>query len=640
AGLTKQEKALAQQLIAGKKVYEDWSRSLEKVTFKPITDGIKLAASLLPMMTPLVKAASKGLSDLVADARKGFQDPFWTRFRDDLAREIPGAITTLGHVAGNTFTAFAGVLDAVLPHSAALLGSLETLSAKAATWAVGLKGSPEFISFVSYVQANGPIVVQTLSDLATTAGNLVRAVAPFGSLSLSGLSLLARLTAGMDPGQLQAIALAVGAIYAAIKSGQAVSAAAKALGDFKTEISDAAGAAEGGKGKLSAFAGLLGAGGPWGIAIGAGVAALGLFASRQQEAEQRVRDLTSAIQADSGALGTHTRAVVADQLEQEGLLKTAKDAGVNLGTLTSAILGNKDAYAEVSGQLDAVIKARESASRSLFNFSRDTLKQRDAAFELRAALKGESGAVVESVEAARRKAEADGTAATSSQTAGQAIAGMGGKAAVAAGQVGGLSERVRGLVSANTSAITSEIGYQAAVDQATAAVKNNGVGLDTNTLKGRNNLSALVDLATKATDYRQSLVDQGQPLSSVNALLQTQREKFIAVAEKMGATKTVAKKYADQLGLIPKSVTTKVELDVKQAQSTWDAFTGKLQAFTVKIPVTIAAPKQAAGGILGFAAGGIEAYAAGGVRQAARSAGPKITTRPTVLYGEGNGPEA
>jgi hypothetical protein len=83
--------------------------------------------------------------------------------------------------------------------------------------------------------------------------------------------------------------------------------------------------------------------GPWGLAIGAAIALAAAFTVGQHEAAGRVRDLADAIDFQKGALDESNRSVIAARLEEEGLLKTARELGINTDTLTSAILGDTDA---------------------------------------------------------------------------------------------------------------------------------------------------------------------------------------------------------------------------------------------------------------------------------------------------------
>jgi hypothetical protein len=83
--------------------------------------------------------------------------------------------------------------------------------------------------------------------------------------------------------------------------------------------------------------------GPWGLAIGAAVALIGVFAASQHAAAQRVEELAGQLDLSTDRLNDNNRAVIANKLEQEGLLKTARELGFNTQDLTDAILSGTDA---------------------------------------------------------------------------------------------------------------------------------------------------------------------------------------------------------------------------------------------------------------------------------------------------------
>ncbi|MFD8565169.1 hypothetical protein ACFV1N_48570 [Streptosporangium canum] len=359
-----------------------------------------------------MSGAGKAFTGLGRDAEKALRGPFWASFFADVNSEIPNAITRLGHTGGNVFEGFAGVIQALLPYGRDLLGNVEDISEKFATWGNGLGDDSDFKQFMAYVQANGPAIWETLKNVAETGGNIVEALAPFGIGALGGLSLLAKLTAGMDPGHIQGIAIAVAAVYGAVKTGQAISAGTEALGVLRGRLDGTGTAAGSAKTKLGTMAASLAAGGPWGLAIGAGIGALGLFASSHFEAEQRVGDLTQAIKADSGALGENTRAKVANTLQTSGAMEIARKYGISMRDLTDAALGNQGALAQVNTQLanqGSQTLGLRPAVRSLSDANKvltgDTL-------ELWKQLNSTNSEVGEARQAAQNLAEAMGPAAT------------------------------------------------------------------------------------------------------------------------------------------------------------------------------------------------------------------------------------
>lgn len=99
----------------------------------------------------------------------------------------------------------------------------------------------------------------------------------------------------------------------------------------------------------------------------------------------------------------------------------------------------------------------------------------------------------------------------------------------------------------------------AAMDGATTSAKKNGRTLSENTEKGRNNRTALSNLASAFNTYRTNLEKSGRSATEVNGVMATQRNRLISAATAMGATKAEARRLADSLlGIKPRAVSVKV----------------------------------------------------------------------------------
>jgi hypothetical protein len=104
------------------------------------------------------------------------------------------------------------------------------------------------------------------------------------------------------------------------------------------------------KGKLAGIAGFLTS--PWGIALAVGGAALAIWGEHAQKVTQRADDFRTALEADSGAVGENTRALVANRLEQLGILENASHLGIATTTLVDAVLDEAGARDAVNAELE------------------------------------------------------------------------------------------------------------------------------------------------------------------------------------------------------------------------------------------------------------------------------------------------
>lgn len=106
---------------------------------------------------------------------------------------------------------------------------------------------------------------------------------------------------------------------------------------------------------------------------------------------------------------------------------------------------------------------------------------------------------------------------------------------------------------------SAQIGVSQAIADATTSLKENGRTLDLHTQKGRNNATALLNVATAEHNKIDADVAGSASQRTINNDFEDGRNKLIHLAEKFGASKTAAKKYADELLGIPPLVKTKIE---------------------------------------------------------------------------------
>ena len=137
---------------------------------------------------------------------------------------------------------------------------------------------------------------------------------------------------------------------------------------------------------------------------------------------------------------------------------------------------------------------------------------------------------------------------------GSAMDGMGNDASAAADEVQELTDAMKEQRAEAIRAADAEVNYHASLDDARAALKANGRTLDLTTEKGRENRSALINLAGSWND----LSDEQKNAQGAS---RSARAEFVRIATQMGMTKKEARQYADQLMEIPPKRTTDISLE-------------------------------------------------------------------------------
>jgi hypothetical protein len=107
------------------------------------------------------------------------------------------------------------------------------------------------------------------------------------------------------------------------------------------------------------------------------------------------------------------------------------------------------------------------------------------------------------------------------------------------------------------------MAYEAALDRAAASARKNGKTLNIGREKGRENRTALMDMAQAAHEAAFAMHNLGRPASAIVARMKEQRSEFIRVARSMGLTTKEAKALADKWGLLPSTVKSVLAKEVK-----------------------------------------------------------------------------
>lgn len=377
---------------------------------------------------------------------------------------------------------------------------------------------------------------------------------------------------------------------------------------------------------------------PAGLATAGLVVGLGLLGMAQQRAAQaaaehkaRVGDLASALRESNGAIDGNVRSLAAKALadikvstSSKSVLESARELGISLPLLTSAYLGNADAQKKVNEELG---KRGAVAADKVLAGEKATEQERAealAAFNLQQELKGTNTEYGKAVQKNRDLAAATaGTNAALEKTspAAEAAAAASNKLRAAwttmYSPLASVADRANALISILDRLSGRTPSFEEAIQSNNDTLRTmasaltdagfaaNGFGdallnsdgtVSTWTKNGsdlQNNLVQLQSGFANAGASIHELVAGGMTYEAaaqqVNATLTTQRNEFVALAQKMGLSADKANDLATKYGLLPAEVVTKVT-DYGSAVNTSadvDTLTGKLKAMPPDTPVRI-----------------------------------------------------
>ncbi|MFH9248240.1 phage tail protein [Streptomyces lydicus] len=550
--------------------YKDWSKSLAGDTMPVATKGMAAFGALLPRLTPMVRGASTELDRLMTVLAGGVASGGFDHFMQSFTQFATGALQR--------------GTDGLIHFMRVLQGGA---------------GGGQLKEFLAYAKAVGPEVGQTLMNLGRALVHLVAAASNTGVGMLSIVNALAKLVNAVPSGALSGLLQLVITLKALRMAAAGLSAGRGAIVAFIAQLQSAqvaAGATSGGLAGLSAAFGALSRGAKAAV-IGTGIGALLIALTSLSEMG---KDIPPDVDKMTTSLG---------KLAQTGKVsgEAARVFGKDLGTLAeslrtlsrpsnfektdqflTSLLGmdstpvsrSKEDLKGLDDALASLVKGGKAdiAKAALDRIAASMRKQGLTSGELKKQLDGYKSALADQAFEQKLAADAMGVFGD------QAIA-VQAKLNAQRQSADGLRQSIEALNDANRGALGGMIGFEASIDAAAKAAKENAGSLhmvngalDLNSPKAQAAATALNDLASKTKDAATSARESGQSWEQVNAIYARGRAQFIANARAMGLNKEQAQLLAEQIMNIPSGKQTKIKMDTEDAVSGLDSVISKLRA--------------------------------------------------------------
>lgn len=561
------------------------ANALSSVGVEAEAGGTAISTTMKKIQS-VVSDGGQELEDFARVAGMSAED-FATLWREDAASALDAFVTGLGRVkteGGDTI----GVLsdlgitqvrqsDALLRLAGAgdlLTGSLE-LGNRA--WQENSALVEEAAKRYETTEAKVQIARNALRDTAIDVGNvLIPAVAAVADVVGDMLRTWQDL-----PGPLRTatVVLAGAAAAVGIFGGAALIAIPK-IAAFQVAV---AGLEAGALRRLGT--GLIGLGrfmmGPWGLAMAAGVAVLGIFAAKHGDAAREVDALRATLDEQTGALTENSVEWATKRLSESDAVDAARTLGLNLGTVVDAMLGEADAIAAVNAAYAEnyeITLAMAAAGDPVTDSARD----RAAATAQLTNLIGETNEIVDKgAQKWQLDQEVKAGSAVATRDAADAQEGATGAWEDGAAAAGELTEEVKTLGEqlgelSETFLNQREAGraVRGSLREIRDALKEyrkehgDLSGAFKDGTKSGDDFAAMLD--DLATDYQRQIETTEQLTGSERKTMQAYRESrqsLIEVATQLGMTKAEAKEYADQVLGTPAMVKTLFDAQTGQAET-------------------------------------------------------------------------
>jgi hypothetical protein len=629
-----------------------------------------VGAELKGATAPLVPAIEGAM--VQADTAITRMGPNLKKIFTDVEPDVQVLTSGITSLVGNTLPGLEKGLDQSRGITASFAQGLGTLGTGLGNFFSGLSTD---------AQSTGRGLESFFTLLSTTLGTLGHVV---GVASADASTALTAVTPALD-GVLNVTSKlatpqtigAVGGLFAAMKIDPALSSGIGKVSSGLLSLSEKtagasgltdkfSGATLGSARALNAVAGVLG--GPWGLAIGAGIGLLTGYITQSHQAAATASDFTAAIAQDSGVVGSNTTAKVEQIAQTAKLGKFADTLGISMTTLTEAMAGNKDAAANVAGAYDVQARAAGKAVDKMSLWQQvlapelsgaekrqDALQKEKKAYDqistsVQGALK-QTTQQMQVYDAVTRSGDGYTAAVSSATTTLQANAQQTGINTVAALNLGqaqtalsqGLSQVVDQYALAQSGATaygqvlqalnddtTALLGAQATfttqLDTLTKVTKGQTDSLDVNNSVGAKNITTLTNIAKAAekaavATFQNEVQTKGadKAYNDANSSLATMRQRFIAAADKAGYNKVQVAALARELFALPKNID--VGINATRAYAGARGLVRYIDSLTGTVQMQVTGPSSgitgsghkfmASGGIVG---GGVGTAATGGAR--------------------------
>jgi hypothetical protein len=536
-----------------KENFSDWSDEMAGFTMTPVTKGIAVLDTLIPRLTPHVESASTQLNRLLDVAGGAVQTPGFDAMADKFADFTDRQLEEM--------------TDKVM-HFMRLLSEGQA------------PGSGPIQEFMAYARENGPEAREAISAISDALVTLIRAGSEAGPTMLTLVTAAARLVAALPP-ELVGIILQVAAALKLLQlTGAGMAALAAGIGRVNVQIAAmgaTSAAAGGGVAGLRAAFLALGTAAKATVIVAALAAVVVVFTELTEigkEAPPEVDKLTTSLGnlgRTGKVAGEAARAFGKDFSGLADSLRTLARPS-NLDKVQQTLVGwtgfDSTPVKEAKEDLDAVDKALtnlvkggkgEIAEEAFDRVAAAMRKQGLSAGELRDKLDDYKSALAD------QKFEQE-LAVASMGIFGQAAQETSAKLDAQKQSADGLRASIIALNDVNRSAYDAQIGFEQAVDDLTAAFKENGATLDLNTEAGRKNGTAMSSAAKAQDEMIAAGLAAGESLGSMTKKSSELRASMMRLAiDAFDGNKKKATEYVNTLLGTPSQIKTMIKLERQEA---------------------------------------------------------------------------
>ncbi|MCM3786880.1 hypothetical protein M3221_00350 [Domibacillus indicus] len=187
-GMSKSQARALKDLQSFKSFWAGFTKEFENPVFDAFGQSLQATKGLLNGLKPTITAVSGVVTQVMTDINKSMTGSTMQTFFAWLEGNAARSLQNFATMAGNTFAGVVNILDSFSSVGASMETRLVGLTERFRTWSETLATSNGFKAFIDYAKANGPVLMQVFSNLASIAGKTIVALMPIGSTLLQGLA--------------------------------------------------------------------------------------------------------------------------------------------------------------------------------------------------------------------------------------------------------------------------------------------------------------------------------------------------------------------------------------------------------------------------------------------------------------------
>ncbi|MFI9552651.1 hypothetical protein [Nonomuraea endophytica] len=464
-------------------------------------------------------------------------------------------LAQLGRIGGNAIKGIVGLFSQAKSSGDGLLDTLEAGTARFAAWSRSVEGQKQAAETFGLLKDTAVAVADVLPILLGPLGAIVKLINGLPEPLRGGVIqfLAFAVVIGTVTSRLRPLLAVVGTAAAAFRATDGP------VRSFRDNLAAANGVAGKSRTVLGGFAGFLG--GPWGLALTAAAAGLLIFSGRNDEAEQHVKNLTDALIANNGALDDASVKSIQSALETQGVYKAAERLGINLGRVTDAALGEKDALALINTELKTHATNVTAAGGRVGQFQTAQKQLTGDALLVNNALTGQNQALSDAQGRYQRMTAAAPSTVAASKTVAGGFGAVGTSAGTAKVKITGLIAELGKFKSLTGDVDLAAVAFRDSLDDLSAAFGKNKVkisersgAINIDSKAGREATRVLIGSIQAAVEHAAKVKEETKSVDKANVAFGKHITALRGVMEKSGLSKAAIDRLIARYTSSPKAI--------------------------------------------------------------------------------------